>query len=84
MQNLSMQINVLRADAAYRHQEALHPMAMQRLPYDLKTDKPYQPNPWPRPFAQRLGRAFVQLGRWPKKSNARPKPVYSQASYGEV
>ncbi|MEJ5310441.1 MAG: hypothetical protein WHX52_11760 [Anaerolineae bacterium] len=84
MQNLSLQIRILSADAARRHREALHPVATQRLPYDLKTDKPYQPNRWPRPLAQRLGRTFTQLGQWLKKHQTRPQPVYSQASYGEA
>jgi len=84
MQNLSMQINILSADAAYRYQEALHPMATQRLPYDLKTDKPYQLNPWPRPLVQRLGRAFTQLGQWLKKRDTQPQPVYAQPGYGKA
>lgn len=84
MQNLSMQINVLSADAAYRHQEALHPMATQRLPYDLKTNKPYQPNHWPRPLAQRLRRAFAQLAQLVKKRDTQPQPVYAQPGYGKA
>ncbi len=84
MQNLSLQINVLSADAARRHREALHPMATQRLPYDLKTDKPYQPNRWPRPLAQRLGRTFTQLGQWLKKPAPQPQPVYVQPGYGKA
>ncbi len=84
MQNLSMHISILSADAAYRHQEALHPMATQRLPYDLKTGEPYQPNPWPRPLAQRWGRAFTQLGHWLKKPDTQPQPIYAQAGYGKA
>jgi hypothetical protein len=84
MQNLSMQINVLSADAARRHQEALHPMATQRLPYDLKTGKPYRPNRWPRPLAQRLGRAFTQLSQWLKKRDAQPQPAYARPGYGKA
>jgi hypothetical protein len=84
MQNLSMQINVLSQDAACRHREALHPMATQRLPYDLKTGKPYHPNHWPRPLAQRLRRAFTQLGQWLKKRDAQPQPVYAQPGYGKA
>ena len=84
MQNLTMNINVLSGDAARRHREALHPMATRRLPYDLKTGKPYRPNHWPRPLAQRLGRAFTQLGHWLKKRNAQPQPVYAQPGYGKA
>ncbi len=84
MQNLCLNINVLSEDAARRHREALHPMATRRLPYDLKTDKPYRPNHQPRPLAQRLGRAFTQLSQWLKKGHAQPQPVYSQAGYGKV
>jgi len=84
MQNLSMQINVLSEDAARRHREALHPMATRRLPYDLQTGKLYRPNHWPRPLAQRLGRAFMQLGQWLKKGDAQPQSVYAQPGYGKV
>lgn len=64
MENLGLNIPVLRATATQWHQEALQQAVTRRLLHSTQTGLPYRRYRQPRQLVHQLGHTFVRLGQW--------------------